>query len=140
MARNLNVTRRSALLLGGAGTAAVFVGCSATGGTGTTSVTSENGAPVEVAKLSDIAVGGSLAITLDGAPVLLSQPAEGEVMAFSAICPHQGCVASPAEGEFNCLCHNSSFDLRTGDVLGGPANRPLDRLTVTVDGDSVIVG
>jgi Rieske Fe-S protein len=140
MARNLNITRRSALLLGGAGTAAVFVGCSASPGTGANSVTSNNGAPVEVAKLADIPVGGSLAVTLDGAPILLSQPTDGEVLAFSAICPHQGCVAAPAEGEFLCLCHNSSFDLTSGDVLGGPANRPLDSLTVTVDGDSVIVG
>ncbi len=140
MARNLNLTRRSALLLGGTGAAAVFVGCSAQSGNGVGSVTSDNGAPVEVARLADIPVGGSLAITLDGAPILLSQPTEGEVLAFSAICPHQGCVAAPAEGEFNCPCHNSSFDLSTGDVLGGPANRPLDALTVTVDGDSVIVG
>ncbi len=140
MARNLNLNRRSALLLGGAGTAAVFVGCSAQNAGGTKTVTSNNGAPVEVAKLADIPVGGSLAVTLDGAPILLSQPAEGEVVAFSAVCPHQGCVAAPATGEFLCLCHNSSFDLATGDVLGGPANRPLDSLTVTVDGTSVLVG
>lgn len=53
---------------------------------------------------------------------------------FSPICPHLGChydwVASARE--FVCPCHNSIFSI-TGQVLGGPAPRPLDTLPYRVE-------
>ena len=94
----------------------------------------------EIAKLADIPVGGSISATLDGKPILVAQPAAGEVVAFSAICTHKGCPVKPDGAEFACPCHGSRYDSATGEVTAGPAPRPLDPIKVTVDGDSVTAG
>ena len=60
--------------------------------------------------------------------VALYRDGEGGITAFSARCPHLGCVVrwSPQEKSWDCPCHGSRFDARTGAVLNGPANAPLD--------------
>jgi glycine/D-amino acid oxidase-like deaminating enzyme/nitrite reductase/ring-hydroxylating ferredoxin subunit len=49
--------------------------------------------------------------------------------AFSAVCPHLGCVVSwnAVESTWDCPCHGSRFDCE-GKVINGPANRDLSRL------------
>ena len=137
MTNATDISRRTALLLGTAGTAAALVGCSTDGaedsGTG-------NIGPVELAKLADIPVGGSIEASLDGKPILISQPAAGTVVAFSAICTHQGCVVKAVKDEFDCPCHGSKFDRATGEALAGPATEPLASVKVTVTGDAVTAG
>ncbi|MEW6567856.1 MAG: Rieske 2Fe-2S domain-containing protein [Chloroflexota bacterium] len=52
-------------------------------------------------------------------------------------CTHLGCAVPwvEAEGQFHCPCHTSLFDVR-GEVMGGPAPRPLDLFPITiVDGE-----
>ena len=71
--------------------------------------------------------------------VLLAQPKKGTVVAFSAVCTHMGCVVQPTRDEFDCPCHGSRFSASTGDVLQGPASRPLTRLNASVEGDTVTV-
>ncbi|HEY9254311.1 MAG TPA: FAD-dependent oxidoreductase [Stenotrophomonas sp.] len=52
---------------------------------------------------------------------------DGTVHAFNARCPHLGCAVrwSPQEKSWDCPCHGSRFDARSGAVLNGPANGPL---------------
>ncbi|ANJ26846.1 ubiquinol-cytochrome c reductase iron-sulfur subunit [Agromyces aureus] len=92
----------------------------------------------DIGALSDVPVGGSLAATLDGAPVLLAQPTAGAVVCFSAICTHQGCPVNAAGAEFDCPCHGSRFDAATGDVIRGPAIDPLTPIAVSVSGDRIV--
>jgi Rieske Fe-S protein len=103
-------------------------GGSGSGGTGTTTVA-----------LSSIPVGGAVSASLGSAPIVVSQPSAGTVVAFSAVCTHQGCTVAPQGKEFDCPCHGSRFDAATGDVITGPASDPLPKLTATVDGDTVTV-
>ncbi|TFB57099.1 Rieske (2Fe-2S) protein [Cryobacterium sp. TMT1-62] len=139
MTNATDISRRTALLLGTAGTAVALVGCSTDGaadsGTGTGNI-----GPVELAKLADIPVGGSIEASLDGKPILISQPTAGTVVAFSAICTHQGCVVKAVKDEFDCPCHGSKFDRATGEALAGPATEPLASVKVTVTGDAVTAG
>ncbi|MBY0491561.1 MAG: Rieske (2Fe-2S) protein [Gemmatimonadaceae bacterium] len=61
--------------------------------------------------------------------------------AFSSVCTHLGCsVGHDAEQKrFHCPCHHGLFDVKTGEVLGGPPPRPLDSLPVkVVDGEVFI--
>jgi Rieske Fe-S protein len=91
-----------------------------------------------VAKLSDIPVGGSASATLDGKPIILAQPTAGKVVAFTAICTHQGCTVNPDGAVLRCPCHASTYDAFTGQNTGGPAPSPLAAIPVTVSGGAVL--
>lgn len=92
----------------------------------------------ELTRLADIPVGGTAAAAVDGQEFLLAQPVEGSVVAFSAVCTHQGCIVSAAPTEFDCHCHGSRFDAATGNVLGGPASRPLHPVAVSIVDGAVV--
>ena len=51
-------------------------------------------------------------------------------------CTHMGCRLSGGkiDGEIiRCPCHGSMFNVRTGEVVRGPAKRPEPAYTVTVE-------
>lgn len=156
-----DLTRRTILTLGSAGAvggALALAGCAAdapadtaspTATTPTPSVTDEpptgetsapDAAPVgeDIAALADVPVGGSIDATINGEPALIAQPTAGQVVAFSAVCTHQQCVVAAAGSEFDCPCHGSRFDAATGDVINGPALRPLSAIPVAVSGDRIV--
>ena len=156
-----DLTRRTILALGSAGAvggALALAGCAAdapaetsspTATTPAPSVTDEpptgetaapDAAPVgeDIAALADVPVGGSIDATINGEPALIAQPTAGQVVAFSAVCTHQQCVVAAAGNEFDCPCHGSKFDAATGDVINGPALRPLSTIPVAVSGDRIV--
>jgi cytochrome b6-f complex iron-sulfur subunit len=60
------------------------------------------------------------------------------VMALWWRCPHLGCTVPPwdeAAQEFHCPCHGSIYNY-LGERTGGPAPRPMDYMSVTVDADT----
>ena len=67
--------------------------------------------------------------------------AENEIVAFAPQCPHLGCAYHwvQQKHEFLCPCHTSTFSI-DGDVLSGPAPRPLDRYEVKVQGSKLLLG
>lgn len=66
---------------------------------------------------------------------------EGKPVALSLVCTHLGCIVNwvPEKKEFHCPCHGSIFDAH-GNVLRGPAPRPLPSYEVRLQGGQVIVG
>ncbi|MDT7554726.1 MAG: hypothetical protein QOI16_3262 [Pseudonocardiales bacterium] len=81
--------------------------------------------------LSAVPVGGGVIVA--GRGVVVTRPAEGEVVAFRTLCPHRGCeVRAVAAGTINCFCHGSRFRIGDGAVVGGPATEPLTPVPVTV--------
>jgi len=64
-----------------------------------------------------------------------------EYLAFDASCTHLGCLVQwrPAEQKFYCPCHTGFFDA-AGRNISGPPPRPLERINVKVEGETVIVG
>lgn len=70
--------------------------------------------------------------------VVVTQPVRGEFHAFSAVCTHQGCLVRAVGPEtIDCRCHGSRFDVRDGSVVRGPAQEPLRRVAIAVDGASI---
>jgi Rieske Fe-S protein len=156
-----DLTRRTILTLGSAGAvggALALAGCAADAPAETSSPTATapapsvtdqpptvetaapDAAPVgeDIAALADVPVGGSIDATINGEPALIAQPTAGQVVAFSAVCTHQQCVVAAAGGEFDCPCHGSRFDAATGDVINGPALKPLSAIPVAVSGDRIV--
>ena len=89
--------------------------------------------------LDDVPVGGAVSVqTADGAEIVVAQPEAGQVVAFSAVCTHMGCVVKPDGAELACPCHRSRFQAATGEVVKGPADTPLPAVQVRVDGDRVV--
>ncbi|MBI3647302.1 MAG: Rieske 2Fe-2S domain-containing protein [Actinobacteria bacterium] len=67
----------------------------------------------------------------------------GELLAFSDICTHRQCnLTSGGEIEgtvIDCECHGSRFDMKTGEVVEGPATEPLATFEVTEENGEIQV-
>jgi Rieske Fe-S protein len=106
------------------------------GGSGSGGGTSGGSGPLATVKTADVPVGGGV---VTGQAVVV-QPTAGTYKAYSAVCTHQGCLVSQVQqGEIICPCHGSMFSVSTGAPDQGPAQAPLQALTATVQGDSVVV-
>jgi len=91
----------------------------------------------KIAMVSDVPVGSIFAFEdPQGGPAFLLQPAAGTFLAYSGICTHNGCTVGYDEGaaEFACPCHGARFEAATGDVVQGPAQRPLTKIAVVESG------
>jgi Rieske Fe-S protein len=127
-------TRRTILLATGA--ASLTVGCAEYGDENGDSGSSSVEAGTELARTSEIPVGGGKIFKEE--KVVVTQPKQGEFKAFSNICTHQGCqVTSVSGGTINCPCHGSKFNITDGSVANPPADQPLPEKQIKVSGDSI---
>jgi len=63
---------------------------------------------------------------------------EQGIYAISAVCTHLGCIVAQSQQGFACPCHGSKFDHK-GNVVGGPAPRPLPWLEVSRAADGSLL-
>ena len=98
-----------------------------------------SGEAVSVGKAGSIADGEMSAHDVNGEPVAIANVG-GAYYAFHDTCTHRRCSLS--EGELDgttltCICHGSRFDITTGEVVRGPAPRPLKVFNVRLEGDDL---
>lgn len=70
----------------------------------------------------------------------ISRLEDGSMLAVWHQCTHLGCTVPwrEDEGQFHCPCHSSIFNTR-GEVISGPAPRPLDLFPIEiVDGEIIV--
>ena len=116
---------------GGAGTAAPASSAAAGGA-------SSAAAANALAATSKIPVGSGM--IFPGPQVVVTQPTAGEFKAFSAVCTHMGCIVNQiSNGTIDCPCHGSQYSITTGDVVAGPAPRPLPAKQIKVSGGSIFL-
>jgi len=92
----------------------------------------------QIATLSSLQPRTALPFTdpASGDPAVLIRLADSSVVAFDAVCTHQGCTVQydAPSGLLFCPCHGAVFDpTHNADVLQGPAPIPLSPLPITVD-------
>jgi Rieske Fe-S protein len=92
-----------------------------------------------IAAESDVAPGSAVKFKNAGSPAVLVHLDNGDFVAYSAICTHQGCTVAYKNGQLACPCHGSVFDPAKGaSVVAGPAPRPLPEIPVKVQGGEVV--
>jgi len=87
--------------------------------------------PGSVKSVEDIKAGQG-AVVRDGIKKIATYRDEnGKLHAFSAVCPHLGCVVrwDACEKTWDCPCHGSRFDA-LGRVVNGPAISDLERVEI----------
>jgi menaquinol-cytochrome c reductase iron-sulfur subunit len=97
------------------------------------------GSPVEVSFQESRLDGWRLATEKKTAWVVKGN--HNQIIAFGPRCTHLGCAYhwESAENSFICPCHGSLFSIE-GEVLAGPAPRPLDRFRVKVQNNRLLIG
>lgn len=70
----------------------------------------------------------------------ISRLEDGGFLAIWQRCTHLGCTVPWREGEagFHCPCHSSIFD-STGEVVSGPAPRPMDLFAIEIVAGQLVV-
>ncbi len=65
---------------------------------------------------------------------------EGYFYSMSAVCTHLGCITAwdSAAGLIKCPCHGSQYD-RQGNVVAGPAPRPLPHFALALNDQKQLV-
>ena len=92
-----------------------------------------DGTPVSVVVKSDKVDAWNRFKDIEIGTVWLRKDANGDVVAFSSICPHLGCAVDfrPGNRDFFCPCHTSSFGL-DGERTNQIPPRGMDQLDVVV--------
>ncbi|MEI6360652.1 MAG: Rieske (2Fe-2S) protein [Actinomycetes bacterium] len=147
----MDVDRRSVLQVGGLVAVGGVVAACSSGSSSTpaassapaastpaSAVASGSAGSVTLTPVADVPVGGG--VILPDSAVVVTQPTEGSIKAFSAICTHQGClVGSVVDNEIICPCHGSKFSGTDGSVITGPATQPLAAAAIAVNGGNVVL-
>jgi Rieske Fe-S protein len=146
---NAHVSRRrfcagACQVASGATLATLFTGC---GGGSPTSPSGGGGNVTTLGTVSgrfttgrvDVTVAGT-ALTAEGSAALvesvagvylLARTSANSFTAVEAVCTHEGCTVSNADGDqYVCPCHGSRYS-RSGQVLRGPAVASLRRYTTS---------
>ena len=152
------LARRTVLVTGGAlGAAAALAACGGSGDSATSSSAASSGAAPApessgaggsspatpsgevLGPVDQVGVGSG--VVYDGPKVVVTQPAEGDIRGFTAVCPHQGCLVSEVtNNEILCPCHGSLFSAEDGAVITGPATTGLAPVDVSVVDNQVVLG
>ncbi|MEQ1760122.1 MAG: Rieske (2Fe-2S) protein [Vicinamibacterales bacterium] len=91
-----------------------------------------SGVQVTVAGSALAESGGAVLVESVAGVFLLARTGDGAFTAIDAICSHESCTITGAEGAtYVCPCHGSRYS-RSGQVLGGPATASLRRFATTV--------
>ncbi len=92
-----------------------------------------------IAGESEVAPGSAVAFKDAGNPAVLVHLKNGDFVAYSAVCTHQGCTVAYKGGQLACPCHGSVYDPANGaKVVAGPAPSPLPEIPVKVEGGEVV--
>lgn len=127
--------------MGTSGPGSASMGSAGSGSTGA------KGAKRAKAKVTGKVLGSASEIPLRGGKiftadkVVVTQPARGKYLAFSAVCTHVGCILDKVvNGVIGCPCHGGEFTITTGAVVAGPPPTPLAKKRVkVVDGMVVLL-
>jgi len=94
----------------------------------------------EIGKVDDILEGEGKKVQVGGTAVWVIHTKEG-FRAYNAKCTHLGCIVEwkKEQSTFLCPCHAAVFDAN-GNVVSGPAPKPLGEIKVQISGNKILAG
>ena len=142
---NFSINRRGFMRVGTVGVLAVIsggIGKFFSSSANALSPSTSTSAGKKLVKLSSVPVGGNHSFALaSGEQAILFRTKKG-IFAYSKTCTHQGCTVeySPSNKKLICPCHSANFDPFNGaKVTIGPANTPLPKINVKIQGNWVVL-
>lgn len=95
---------------------------------------------VVAGKVGELAVNAGKIFKFGNKPGILVRTQSGEYKAFSAVCTHLDCIVQYRSDAklIWCACHNGQYNLN-GQNIEGPPPRPLEKFTVNIRGDEIVV-
>ena len=94
---------------------------------------------VEVGKTDDLQPGQGMLVEVEGSEIALFN-CDGTFYAIDNECTHVGgplCEGTIEGDVVICPWHGAEFDIKTGDVVGAPAERPVRSYKVQVEGNTI---
>lgn len=90
---------------------------------------------------TDIREGEAKFFEYAGSSAVMVRKRGGDLVAFSAVCTHLGCIVQweKDKQDFLCPCHAGRFSV-DGGVIDGPPPKPLKKLQFAVAGGNITVG
>lgn len=138
-----SLSRRKVLAVSSASAAAVAIAACTPAPENDQSPSGDTGVFTPAIELNQMPVGQAHNLIVGKEQLLLFRQDATTVHAYSAVCTHQGCLVGTGAEEpsspFQCPCHASQFDRISGDVLSGPAIRPLARHQVKIQDGTILV-
>ena len=144
---NASITRRrfcagACQVASGVTLTTLFAGCSGGSPTGPSGMASTLGVlrgrfagsrvQVDVAGSALADVGGAVLVESTAGVFLISRTSATTFSTIDAVCTHEGCTITDADGDtYVCPCHGSRYN-RSGQVLAGPAKASLRQYATTV--------
>jgi 3-phenylpropionate/trans-cinnamate dioxygenase ferredoxin subunit len=96
---------------------------------------------VKVALVKDLKPGKMIGVEAGGKEVVVAN-VDGNYFAIGDRCTHMSCIlseGSPGGLNVTCSCHGSVFDVKTGNVVKGPAKKPEPVFQVKAEDDQILV-
>jgi nitrite reductase/ring-hydroxylating ferredoxin subunit len=96
---------------------------------------------VAVSRVDDIEESELKAFEVRGTRIAVAK-ADGTFYAFDDTCTHMRCSLAGGDLEGTtviCPCHGSEFDVRSGEVLRGPAREPVETYRTRTESGSLKV-
>lgn len=149
---NATVSRRSFCagachVASGAALATLFTGCGSNSSSSPSGPSGPGSTPANLAVVSGTFTGGAVRFSAAGSPLtevggaalvqsiagpfLVARTSAAAFTAVEAVCTHEGCTVTEADGStYVCPCHGSRYT-RTGQVVLGPATASLRQHATT---------
>ena len=96
---------------------------------------------VKVASVDKLPAGSMIGVEADGKDVLVSNFGN-KYYAIRNVCTHASCRLSSGKlvgDNVTCPCHGSTFDVKTGTVVNGPAKKPEPAYETKTEGNDILI-
>lgn len=92
-------------------------------------------------KKAELPVGKAKNIVFNNTPVIVINRHDKGYVVISRVCTHLGCLVDYDETKkrLQCPCHAGTFDLE-GNVISGPPPKPLQKFSLKVEGENIVIG